>query len=305
MKNSPYLDQVRLILRVLPHVLAERRFALKGGTAINLFVRDMPRMSIDVDLTWLPLQPRDMALENMGFALSGIADAIRTKLPGAMVRENRMRNASHIIRLIVGNAEATIKIEPNLVLRGTVFPCEKRVLCNAAEKMFELTTTAITVSMADLYAGKLCAALDRQHPRDIFDIKVLMENEGITQDIRTAFVVYLASHDRPMSELLDPTRKDFRQVYNREFTGLSARHVDYEELVNVRERVINTITETLTENERRFLLSIKKGQPNWGLVLIAGIGQLPAIRWKLLNIQKMNKAKHVRATEKLRMVLRL
>lgn len=97
MKNSPYLDQVRLILRVLPHVLAERRFALKGGTAINLFVRDMPRMSIDVDLTWLPLQPRDMALENMGFALSGIADAIRTKLPGAMVRENRMRNASHIL----------------------------------------------------------------------------------------------------------------------------------------------------------------------------------------------------------------
>jgi hypothetical protein len=46
------------LIRVLPSIAEEACFALKGGTAINLFVRDMPRLSVDIDLTYLPVQPR-------------------------------------------------------------------------------------------------------------------------------------------------------------------------------------------------------------------------------------------------------
>lgn len=305
MKDSPYFKQAQLMLRVVPHVAAEKRFALKGGTAINLFVRDMPRLSVDIDLTWLPLEPRDAALDNIGGALQRIADAIRRSMPGTTVHESRMRGADHVSKLRVTTAEAAIKIEPNLVLRGAVLPNEERELCGPAEELFELSATASTLAVADLYGGKLCAALDRQHPRDIFDVKILMENEGITDDIRRMFVIYLASHDRPMSELLDPVRKDFRQAYEREFTGMVVEHVEYDELVEVRERLIDTIRDTLTENERKFLLSIKQGHPDWQLMPISGIDQLPAVQWKLLNIRKMKKEKHKQSTDRLRKALGL
>lgn len=305
MKDSPYFRQAQLMLRVMPQVAAEKCFALKGGTAINLYVRDMPRLSVDIDLTYLPLEPRDTALANIGAALQRIAAEIRRIVPGATVQEIRTRGAEHVSKLIVGTAEATIKIEPNLVLRGTVYSPEERELSEQAESLFELSATASTLAVADLYGGKLCAALDRQHPRDIFDVKVLMENEGITDEIRTAFIIYLASHDRPMSELLAPKLKDFRQVFEQEFAGMAAEEVEHDELVAVRDRLIEIIRNTMTENEKKFLLSIKQGKPGWDLMPVAGIDQLPGIQWKLVNIRKMNKKKQMESLQKLQAVLGL
>jgi predicted nucleotidyltransferase component of viral defense system len=183
MKDSPYFRQAQLLLRVMPHVTAEDCFALKGGTAINLFVRDLPRLSVDIDLTYRGLDARDVALANISDALCRIAAATRKAMSGAKVQEVRAKGEEHVSKLTVRTSEATIKIEPNLVLRGTVFPTEERELSEQAEQLFELSVTARTVALADLYGGKLCAALDRQHPRDIFDVKILMENEGITDDI--------------------------------------------------------------------------------------------------------------------------
>ncbi len=274
------------------------------GTAINLFVRNMPRLSIDIDLVWLPLEPRKQTLEKISSALRVIADVIRTKITGATVAESCLQGAKHIVRLTVGNPDALIKIEPNLVIRGTVFPCEKRRLCGGAQEMFEMTTAATISSIPDLYAGKLCAALDRQHPRDIFDIKILLENEGITDKIRTAFVVYLASHDRPMSELLDPGMVDFRYLFDRQFAGMTMTDVDYEELVEIREKMVNTLNSAMTNDEKDFLLSIKQAVPRWDLMPMTGIDQLPAIQWKLMNIRKMNRKKHALALNKLRKVLK-
>ncbi len=303
MKDSPYFKQAQLMLRVMPHVAAEACFALKGGTAINLYVRDMPRLSVDIDLTYLPLEPRDTALANIGEALQRIAAAIRRTVPGATVQESQPEKARYVSKLFVHTAEAAIKIEPNLVLRGTVFTPMERELSEQAEIMFEASATASTLAVGGLYGGKLCAALDRQHPRDIFDVKILMENEGITDEIRTAFVIYLASHDRPMSELLAPNLKDFRQVFEQEFAGMTAEGVEHDELVAVRERLIETINNTMTENEKQFLLSIKQGQPNWRLMPVAGIDQLPAIQWKLVNIKKMDKKKQVESLQKLQSIL--
>ncbi|HHJ20977.1 MAG TPA: nucleotidyl transferase AbiEii/AbiGii toxin family protein [Gammaproteobacteria bacterium] len=305
MKDSPYFKQAQLMLRVMPHVTAEACFALKGGTAINLYVRDMPRLSVDIDLTYLPLEPRDTALASIGVALQRIATEIRRTVPGATVQEIRTRGAEHVSKLSISTAEASIKIEPNLVLRGTVFSPVERELSEQAEELFEASATANTLAIADLYGGKLCAALDRQHPRDIFDVKILMDNEGITDEIRIAFVIYLASHDRPMSELIEPNLKEFRQVFDREFAGMATEEVEYDELVTVRDQLIETIRSTMTENEKKFLLSIKQGQPDWDLMPVADIDQLPAIQWKLVNIRKMDKKKQIQSLEKLQAALEL
>ena len=61
MISSSYKAQVDLLLRILPFVAKEENFALKGGTAINLFVRDMPRLSVDLDLNYLPFDNREAA----------------------------------------------------------------------------------------------------------------------------------------------------------------------------------------------------------------------------------------------------
>ena len=305
MKDSPYFKQAQLMLRAMPHVAAEECFALKGGTAINLYVRDMPRLSVDIDLTYLPLESRESALANISEALQRIAAEIRRTVPGATVQGIRARGAEHVAKLTVLTAEATIKIEPNLVLRGSVFSPVERELSEQAELLFEASATASTLAVADLYGGKLCAALDRQHPRDIFDVKILMENEGITDDIRAAFVIYLASHDRPMSELLEPNLKDFRQLFEQEFAGMADEEVEHDELVAVRDRLIETIRNTMTGNEKKFLLSIKQGQPDWNLMPVAGIEQLPAIQWKLMNIRKMDKKKKKESLQKLQAALGL
>jgi predicted nucleotidyltransferase component of viral defense system len=306
LKDSPYFKQAELMLRVMPHVAAENCFALKGGTAINLFVRYMPRLSVDIDLAYLPVdEPRETALKKISEALVRIAAAIRKVIPGTKVQESQAQEPERIAKLIVAAGQTRIKIEPNEVIRGSVFPVEERELTRHAEDMFELSVTARTLSVADLYGGKLCAALDRQHPRDLFDVRILLEKEGITSEIRKAFVVYLASHDRPIHELLDPTRKDIRGIYEGEFAGMTVEKIEYEDLIAAREELIATVRKELTEEERAFLISLKEGSPKWSLLGLEGIERLPAIQWKLMNIQKMRKKKHAEYLEKLKRILGL
>jgi hypothetical protein len=132
---------------------------------------------------------------------------------------------------------------------------------------------------------------------------VLYENEGITDDIRRAFIVYLASHDRPMHEILAPRRLDVRQIFKSEFAGMTDRAVAYQELESVRERLIADIVKSLSESERNFLISIKQGAPRWDMLGIPGIENLPALQWKLANIRKMDRKKHEDMVNKLKAVL--
>lgn len=300
MKDSPYYKQAELMLKAIPHVAAERSFALKGGTAINLFVREMPRLSVDIDLTYLPVdEARENALRNMSAALGRIAVEIKKSIPGTRVQETHAKNPDRVTRLTVAVGSTRIKIEPNEVIRGSVYPAGDRDLTRRAEELFELSVTAQTLSLADLYAGKLCAALDRQHPRDLFDVKLLLDNEGITDEIRKAFVVYLASHDRPMHELLDPKPKNVRRIFENEFAGMIVDAVTYDELIAARETLIATLTSRLTAGEKEFLLSLKAGQPKWDLLGIEGIAKLPAVQWKLLNIRKLGAKKQKDLHDKL------
>lgn len=291
MKNSVFFKQAELMLRTISHISLEKCFALKGGTAINLFLRDLPRLSVDVDLTYIPIEQREKSLSEINLALDRICKSIAKAMPRAKIQLSYSSN-KEISKIFIREEEVQIKIEPNFVIRGTVFPCVESSLSKKAEDLFGLSVSTPTLSLADLYGGKICAALDRQHPRDLFDIHILLKNEGITKGIRKTFLVYLISHARPMNELIDPPRKDLRRIFESEFAGMTSEPVLYEELLSAREELIAVLQKDLTTAERRFLLSIKEINPQWELLGIDGIEKLPAVQWKLANLKKMNKKKH-------------
>ena len=302
-KDSQYFRQVELLVRVLPWIAKQECFALKGGTAINLFVHDMPRLSVDIDLTYVPVQERNVSLNGIEAALNRIAGDVRAHVPGTTVREIRIKEPGMVAKLHVIKDDILIKVEPNLVIRGTIFPCLDMDLCQKARGSFEASLRMKVVSLPDLYGGKICAALDRQHPRDLYDVKLLREREGITDDIRKGFLVYLLSHDRPIHEVLRPNTKDIRDIYVTDFQDMADVPVSCEELVTLQKTLPGEIRRLLHKEEKDFLLSFKSGDPQWGLLSMDGVSALPAVRWKLSNIQKMDKAKRQDFLEKLKVVL--
>ncbi|HEY3332964.1 MAG TPA: nucleotidyl transferase AbiEii/AbiGii toxin family protein [Capsulimonadaceae bacterium] len=298
-RNTPYYRQVQLLIRVLRIVSTETCFALKGGTAINLFVRDLPRLSVDIDLVFLPLEERTASLRHIREALGRIAIAAQRQRGCEIIPPNE---ASDAMRLFVIQGAERIKIELSPVLRGSVFPPKPMATQPSVELEFGFVETQV-LTLPDLYAGKICAALDRQHPRDLFDIKLLLENEGITREMRQAFLVYLIGHNRPMSELLAPTRKDIRAQFNQEFADMTSEPVTLAELEDVREQLIANLMAGMTEQDKEFLLSFKRRAPNWQLLGLTGIERLPAVRWKLLNLDKMPAEKHAHAVRALETAL--
>jgi len=300
MKDTAYFRQAELLLRILPLIYRKKMFALKGGTAINFFVRDLPRLSVDIDLAYLPVKERELALNDIGKSLVLISQEIERAVTGTKITLKRIHGTDFIRGMVVNQEGVTVKIEPNLVLRGSVYPVETKRLCKKAQDLFELSVISRTLSMEELYAGKICAALDRQHPRDLFDVYLLIKNEGLTDKIRRAFIVYLISHPRPMIEILSPKPNEMRDIFEKEFRDLIAEDVTYESLEATREQMISLLSKGLTTQERKFIVSVKKGVPDWDLLGLEGVENLPAVKWKLVNIGKMAPSKHKKALHRLR-----
>lgn len=298
--EEQYRRQVVLLLRTIPLVAAEDCFALKGGTAINLFVRDMPRLSVDIDLTYLPVQSRDRSLTAIDAAMTRISERITRAIPGARVTASRGEGA--ILKLLLRADGAQIKIEVTPVLRGCVYEPELRSVSAAVEEAFGFAEMQV-VSFADLYAGKIVAALDRQHPRDLFDVRDLLANERISDDLRRAFIVYLLSHGRPMSEVLAPTRKPIRQEFLRGFEGMTDKPVALDDLVAAREDLIKGIVGGMPEAHRVFLMSFKRGTPEWPLLSVPEAAALPAVKWRQQNLDKLPRKKREELVKRLAEVL--
>ena len=305
MKDSIFYKQAELVLRILPDVLVEEIFALKGGTAINFFFRDLPRLSVDIDLTYLPLTDRSTALQDIHDALRRITDRIKRRLPGVKITPRVSKETSLYIGLIVMSYDATVKIEPNTIMRGAAYPVQLRPLARRAEELFEFHIEARTLSLADLYGGKICATLDRQHPRDLYDIHLLFRAEGITDEVRKAFIVYLVCQPRPILEVLDPSMTDIRDAFDKEFQGMVLEPVTCELLEEARRRLFKEIETGLTAEEKSFIVSVKQGKPRGELIGLADIERLPALRWKLMNIDKMTPRKHKEALKRLKEFLGL
>lgn len=185
MKNETYKKQVELILNVLPEIAKETCFAMHGGTAINLFVRDMP------------------------------------------------------------------------------------------------------------------------NPRDLFDVKFLLENEGFSDEVKRGFLLCLISCDRPIHEIIQPRLQDQGLALNNQFSGMSEERFTYDDYIHIRDVLINTVKNELTEYDREFLLSVKALAPDWR---IYNFEKFPAVQWKLQNLQKLrssNPDKYKRQYELLKQQLAL
>ncbi|HET9641178.1 MAG TPA: nucleotidyl transferase AbiEii/AbiGii toxin family protein [Allosphingosinicella sp.] len=297
-----YRRQVGLLIRVLPQVAKETAFALKGGTAINLFVRDMPRLSVDIDLTYLPVKDRPASLSAIDEAMKRIAASVERAVPGSHVTLSQLKPDNIATKVIVRAQGAQVKIEVTPVLRGCVYEPATMGVAPAVEEEFGFAQAQV-VSFADLYAGKIVAALDRQHPRDLFDVRDLLANEGVGDELRRAFLIYVLSHDRPIAEILAPNRRDVAQEFHRGFDGMTTEPVSLDELLAARESLIAIMVGEMPQPHRAFLIGFKRGDPDWSLSGIPNAEQLPAVQWKLHNLGKLPDEKRALLVTELEKVL--
>lgn len=300
-RDSPYYKQVSLLIKILPVIATESTFALKGGTAINLFVRNFPRLSVDIDLAYLPLEPRNDALVNVKAALLRITDLINTQVDTRAVLQDHKVDE---LRIIVTSLGGTIKVEVSPVARGALHQPSILSVQPSVEDEFGYAEIQV-VSLPDLYGGKLCAAMDRQHPRDLFDVRMLLAEEGISRDIFVGFLTYVLSHQRPINEVMDPNWKPLDEIFQTEFDGMTLVNIELEDLIEVRSAMMTALQAHFTEKDREFLLSFKQGHPDWALFDYPNAEGLPAIRWKLQNIAQLakNRDKYTEQLSKLEVVL--
>ncbi|NOQ31500.1 MAG: nucleotidyl transferase AbiEii/AbiGii toxin family protein [Helicobacteraceae bacterium] len=280
----------------------DKYFALKGGTAINLFVRDMPRLSVDIDLMYLPIEPRDESLSNIAKIFEDMSNTIESSMKFTKVHKLYQRGDGKLSKLQVERKGVRIKIEASPVTRGTVREPILMQNTTKVQDLFGFVSTTV-VHIDDLYAGKMCAALDRQHPRDFYDIRGLLDNEGISDNLMDVFIVYLISGNQPISKLLNPNRIDISHTYEEQFVGMTTVPVELEVLLQTREELIETVNKKLTPAHKEFLIGFKKGQADWSLLPFKNIKELPSIKWKEINLSKMNDTSRTEAIKKLQAVL--
>lgn len=300
-RSNPYYRQVELVMRVLPLVAREGCFALKGGTAINMFIRDLPRLSVDIDLTYLPIDNRDVALPAIQNALRRIAENIERVIHGAKVNAVIGEGGCYQ-KFQISAGGAQIKIEASPVLRGSVLPVTTMPVSDPVAYQFGYVDTQV-FAHNELYAGKMVAALDRQHPRDLFDVKILLDNEGLTSELMDLFVIYLLVSSRPIAELLAPNLIPLQPVFDQQFSGMSVQIVTVAELEEARKQMLKRITAQLTDEHKAFLVSFKEGEPEWERLVYPQAQELPAVRWKLQNVRKLKAKQKADALTKLRAVL--
>ena len=297
--NEIYRKQVALLIRMMPLVYKIKDFAVHGGTAINLFVKDMPRLSVDIDLTYLPIKNREESLQEINNNLLTLKQLIEKAIPGI-----RITHKPTVFKLLCAKDEAIVKIEVNGTKRGIIGEVEERELCVKAQKEFKMSCKARIVPISLLYGGKIAAALSRQHPRDLFDY---MHMEVTTFSVvKNGFIFYLLGSEKPLIESLKPNLIDQKQAIINQFQGMSDIPFDYTDFDNTRKMLIENVNHNLTVTDREFLLSFENGAPDWDKCCAGDLSGYPAIQWKLKNIltlKKTNPSKFDEGNEKLRRFL--
>ena len=279
--NDYYKSVVKLLIDSLSSIFNDDTFALKGGTAINLFHQNLPRFSVDIDLAYTNrTHDRDTALKNISSKLTEISAKLESK--GISTDKSRFEKDS--TKLVISRAGYSVKIEVNHVFRGTLNTPVVLPLTEKAEDLFMSEADAFVLTKEELYAGKLVAALNRQHPRDLFDVKKLYETDGISDEIIANFVCYLCGGDGVFHETLNPNPKDINSLYEKDFVGMSFEETSVEELKDVFLQLKKDILLKLTDTQKKFLLSFAKGEPDFSLSPFTNLEEFPAIKWKLQNL---------------------
>lgn len=285
--DKTYVDTVRLLLTATPDVFQAPCFALKGGTALNLLVQEMPRLSVDLDVVYVPhATERGAALEEIAAAL----DAAQKRLAALGITSELISTKDgDEVKLLIRKDRSQVKVEVNHVFRGTVLPVEPRRLVRTARDLFTTELSVPSLAVPELYGSKLVAAMDRQHPRDLFDVRGMYQSFGLSADIVECFVCYLAGHNRPIHEVLFSRDSNMAPAFENEFAGMTVEPISLTELVTIRERLRRELPAALTDVQRRFLLSLAHAEPEWDLMSCPHLSALPALRWKLQNLAKLKK----------------
>jgi len=298
-KSNVYAQKVELLLRLIPIVMEEEVFAIHGGTAINLFLKDLPRYSVDIDLTYIPLADRQTSLDDINLHLKSIADKAKKAFKGMHIVPNF--NTSKLLCEYLGKQ---VKIEVNQTKRGVVGgECLSIPLSEKAQNEFSLFCEAKIVPLTQLYGGKIAAALSRQHPRDLFDVKYM---DIPLDESREGLIFCLLGSDRPIYEFFAPSLIDQREAMENQFTGMTDIPFTYEEFEETRAKLINDVRSLMTDADKKFLISFESGQPEWDGYEFEYFKDYPSVQWKLLNLKKLakqNPQKLRLEAEKLRNVL--
>jgi predicted nucleotidyltransferase component of viral defense system len=287
--NPAYVQTVNLLLDIAPTVFQTPRFAMKGGTALNLFVQDLPRLSVDIDVVFINhLADRDTALEEIAQEIQRIETAIAKM--GYETRTRKVHGGDEV-KLDIFSAEAKVKVEVNFVFRGTVLPVQTRALSEKTQTLFSKNIQIPVLSPSELYGSKLVAAMDRQHPRDLFDVLKMYESHGLNQEILDCFVVYLAGHNRPIHEVLFSKPHPMEETFKNEFVGMTSEPINLNALLNTQQRLMTELPQVLNQNHRNFLLSLVNATPDWSLLPFNHVQDMPAIKWKLQNLNNLKSKK--------------
>jgi Nucleotidyl transferase AbiEii toxin, Type IV TA system len=286
--DRTYLDTVRLLLDVAPEVFRSDHFALKGGTAINLFVQNMPRLSVDMDLVYCDHSAdREEALAVIGNELQAARE--RITVFGIKTEVTTTTKSGDEVKLLLRRGTTQVKIEVNFVFRGTLLPVQMLPLAPVPRATFLTNLSLPVLAESELYGSKLVAALDRQHPRDLFDVLGMFQRSGLTQDILQCFIGYLAGHNRPLHEVLFSRDLDITTAFENEFLGMTTEPVTLDALTEARSRLRQEIASGLTEAHKAFLTGFVKMEPDWSLMVYPHLPEMPAIRWKMQNLAKLKK----------------
>ena len=290
--DKSYVDTVRLLLEVVPDVFQAGCFAMKGGTALNLFVQDMPRLSVDIDVVYVAHDKgREAALAEIGSELNAMHRRLRSRGLDAQVTSTKTGDET---KLFIRRDRQEVKIEVNHVFRGTLLPTVQSRLVKAASDLFTTSVTVPMLAMPELYGSKLVAAMDRQHPRDFFDVHGMYQSFGLTPEIVECFVCYLAGHNRPVHEVLYSHDVDLKPAFSEEFIGMEREPIPLPELQATRERLRRDLAASLTEAHKRFLLGLVAGAPPWDAMKFRHLAELPALQWKLQNLARLKKSNPAR-----------
>lgn len=293
--NDIYRRQVALLIRVMPLVFNIKDFAVHGGTAINLFHRNLPRYSVDIDITYIPLEDRNTSLANINLYLSALKTAIEKAVPGI-----RVIHKPDVWKLQCTKDGTTIKIEVNGTKRGILGDTEKIQLCEKAKAEFGMSCFANIVSWSQLYGGKIAAALSRQHPRDLFDCRDMTSDDF--EAVKNGFMLCLLGSDKPIIESLNPNPIDQQEALDNQFEGMTDEPFSYDDYQKSRLNLIDVVNQGLTDDDKAFLISFEDGNPDWSKCCAGDLSNYPSVRWKLQNIAKLksnNPTKHKEGVDKL------
>lgn len=282
-----YRKQVALLIRIMPAVYKIKEFAVHGGTAINLFHRNLLRYSVDIDVTYIPIENRQQSLANINQKLFEVKKNIEKTIPGIVVKHK-----PDVWKLLCTLGDATVKIEVNATKRGIIGDVVELPLCEKARNEFSMGCKARTVSFSQLYGGKITAALSRQHPRDLFDCKY-MELQSF-DDVKNGFMLCLLGSDKPIIESLQPNDIDQTEALENQFQGMTETPFGYEDYLESRTALLSLVNGGLTITDKEFLLSFEQGEPDWQKCCAGDLSQYPSVQWKLLNIRKLKESNPVK-----------